>query len=248
MSSPSPKQVSKLKKLSQRLSLPGKRGGNTKKARRACERTTYCTWNVERESVLHSIWNHKCLDYTLCSEQVPIDIEYESLNPYLSLLLYPYGLFSDKNKSMTLLAKVFIPNDCPPIPVTASFNMTWKISTGKADILECSKKPIKVSFDKGMVYIHKFLPHNVLQQNCCKMLSISIHLSTSYSVHDMDSYSNVMTEETPIKDSQMTQKRSGMCHSCVVTTCSPFVYSVLSLLFFQMKYCVVLRQQLVIVT
>ena len=212
MTPASPKQVSKLKKWSQKISLPGKKGGNTKKVRKECERSTSYIWNVERESVLHSIWNHKRLDYKLCSEQVPIDIECENLNPHLSLLLYPYGLFSDKNKSMTLLAKVIIPNDCPPIPVTASFNMSWKVSTAmtEAGILECSKKPIKVSFEKGMVYVHKFLPHNVLQQNCCKMLMISIHLNTSYSVHDMEDYSNDVTDETRAKDSQMAQKHSGM--------------------------------------
>ena len=215
--STSPKQVSKLKRLGQKISLPLKSGRGTRKV---SERNTHCTWTVKRESVLHSIWNHKCLDYTQCSEQIPIDIECEHLNPYLFLFLYPYGLFSDKNKSMTLLVKLFIPNDCPPVPVTASFNMSWKISTDITDegILESSKKPIKVSFEKGMVYIHKFLPHSVLQQHCCKMLKISVQLSTSYSVHDIDSYSNDITDEGTAKYSQMTQKCSGMSYT--TTVCS----------------------------
>ena len=144
-----------------------------------------------------------------CPERVPIDIECEHRNPYLSLFLYPYGLFSDKNKSMTLLVKTFTHDDCPPIPVTASFSMSWRVCTD-AGILAHSKEPIQVLFEKAMVYVHKFLPHSVLKENCCKMLKISIHLSTSYSVRDIDSYSN---DETTDKDSQMAQKCSGIIMS-----------------------------------
>ena len=159
--------------------------GGRKVSGKGLERTTKCMWDVERESVLKSIWNHQHHDSTQCRTPVPIDIECGPHNPHVSLQLYHYGLFEDANKSMTLHVKVVIPDNCPPLPTDATFTLTWEVhAVTKLDTkkLEGSKKPIKVRFGTGVFYIHKLLPHSVLQQNKCEMLKISVHLTTAYSI------------------------------------------------------------------
>ena len=151
------------------------------------ERSTPHVWSVVRQSLLNSIWNHRRLDCAKCPDTVPIDINCGSLNPYLCLHLYPYGLFSDKGKSMTLVIKVVIPDDCPPIPSDASFSMTWELfsidEVRAAKKFQWSSRPKELKFTTGMDYIHKFLQHDALQQQCCKKLEIHVHLKTGYSVY-----------------------------------------------------------------
>ena len=125
------------------------------------------------------------LCYMKCHKQLAIDMEYGDLNPYVSLFLYPYGLFGDQNKSMTLLVKVILPDDCPPVPASASFNFSWiikcKYEFGQGKLLECSRKPVRIPFDKGMVYIHKFFPHTAILKYDCN--EYEIHTQTSYWSH-----------------------------------------------------------------
>ena len=166
----------------------GLKKGSSKRVR---GRTTQRTWSIERERLRQPIWDHKYLDFQKCTEPVPIDIECGPLNPYLSLHLYPYGLFEDQNKSITLLIKVIIPDECPPIPSDAPFSLSWeivKVDTAGTMKIDCSKKPIKVQFQTGLIYLHKFLPHTVLQQHVCKMFEIIFFVHTTYSIHD--NYSN----------------------------------------------------------
>ena len=135
------------------------------------------------------------------SEKLPIDIKCGKLNPCISLRLYPYGLFNDENKSMTLLLKVVIPDDCPPIPLSAKFSLAWRIGAvkPKTEELRRSKKAIKVGFDMGVVYAHGFLSHTTLQKHCCEDLEIQMFVSTSYSTrssHESDMHSNLSNNTT----------------------------------------------------
>ena len=101
---------------------------------------------------------------------IPIDIECGELNPYVSLRLYPFGLFEDENRSMTLLLNPIVPDKCPPLPEDANFSLSWGIFALEADaenLLEQSKKPVKVQFVQGIVYVHTFFPHALLQQHKC---------------------------------------------------------------------------------
>ena len=85
---------------------------------------------------------------------------------------------------MTLLLNPIIPDQCPPLPEDAKFSLSWGIFTLEADaenLLEQSKKPVKAQFVQGVVYVHKFLPHALLQQHKCEELKICIYLSTGYS-------------------------------------------------------------------
>ena len=170
----SPKEGGKWKRF---LNLSGR------KAKRSRELTTQCTWTIERDQLVKYIWKlEKGLGYIKYPKKLVINIGHGDRNPYISLLLYPYGLFADENKSVTLQVKVTLPDDCPPVPATASFNFSWEIYTkepGQGKLLESSKKPVKVPFDRGVVYIHKFFPHTTLKNNYgCK--EYDIHIRTSY--------------------------------------------------------------------
>ena len=174
------KHVSKLKRLGSKFGLQGKRS----KSKKCQERITNCTWTVEKSRFLQCIWEHRHHEYLKHSEPIPIDIECGELNPYVSLRLYPFGLFEDENKSMTLLLNPIVPDKCPPLSEDANFTLSWRIFALEADaenLLEQSKKPVKVQFVQGIVYVHKFFPHALLQQHKCEELKICIVLSTGYS-------------------------------------------------------------------
>ena len=145
-------------------------------------------WNIKSEGVLPLVRRGGHLQCIYCPEHVHIDIECRNANPHLSLSLYPYGLFEDVEKSMTLQFKVVIPDSCPPIPTKATFDLSWEIFVkGAADSfrkIETHKQSLQVKFKIGMGYIHKFLPHSQLPNHDFKSLEIEIRVSTAYSIRD----------------------------------------------------------------
>ena len=164
-----------------RLSLRFK-AGSKGKAHTGTGWSAQHKWSLEKESLAKIIWSHQELKYLKYPEHIPIDIECGIHNPSLSLLLYPFGLFEDKNKSMTLMVKVFIPDECPPIPSHETFDMRWGVSIA-ANTLESSKRAEKIKFKTGVKYIHRFLLHRSLQQNDFERLEIRVHISTTYVMH-----------------------------------------------------------------
>lgn len=157
--------------------------------KRMRELTKQCTWLVNKEQLGSIIWNHKyCQSYIKYHKKLQVDVGCGDLNPSLSLRLYPYGLFGDKGTSVTMVVKVTIPDDCPPIPSVDTYSLSWDIcivhdeNTGK--LLGGSKKPMKVPFDKGTVYIHKFFPHTTMKH--CHCDKFEIHIYTSYTCQESE--------------------------------------------------------------
>ena len=184
------------------------------------EWNTRFTWSIQRQSLQQPIWNHDHLNYTQCSEEIPIIIKCGDHNPYLTLRLYPNGLFEDRNNHMTLLVRVNFPNLCPPLPTTASFSLSWEMYMvrikGKngedREVLNSPRKRSqKVSFDKAVVYIQKLLSHTMLLQTQCEELQIHLYISTSYSADDEDVFSDISTNS---KDSVMDKMDSVIEHTC----------------------------------
>ena len=149
---------------------------------------TQYTWGLERQTLHSSIWEHKKLDHEKCPNTIPVDVDCgpdNTQNPYLTLHLYPFGLFDDANKNITLQVKVVTPDCCPPIPTSATFNMSWTVRTSEKDgnkELGCSKK--KIYFDTGIIYIHKLVSHNTLKNEHFKTLEIQFDVDTTYTVHN----------------------------------------------------------------
>ena len=172
--------------------------GGGSRAKRSRELIKHCTWVVEQSLLSRYIWDHKLRQkYIKCAYKVAVDIGCGSLNPYLSLHLYPFGLFRDEGTSVTLQIKVNIPDDCPPIPVTANFSLLWDIcmrETTKGKLLAGSKKPTKIPFDKGMVYTHKFFPHSIIKQCSCE--AFEIHIYTSYLCQEVHTASDAVVPES----------------------------------------------------
>ncbi|CAI8051842.1 hypothetical protein GBAR_LOCUS28377 [Geodia barretti] len=120
------------------------------------------TWRVKKSVLGRYIWNHKHHhDYIKCPKKVPIDVGCGHLNPSLSLLLYPFGLFDNNSSSMTLQIKLKVPDKCPPLLSTDTYSLTWEIrsqetKTTEGKVLSCSRAPPLVPFDRGMVYVFNF--------------------------------------------------------------------------------------------
>ena len=163
-----------------------KRAQSKGKAQGSRPWSTQNTWGLKRENLLRPIWDHQSLNNIKIPQHITIDVESGDHNPYLSLFIYPFGLFEDKNKSMTLVVKVSIPDECPPIPSKATFDLRWGVSIAakeEAKTLEDSKRPVKIKFKTGVKYIHKLLPHKTLQQNMCERLELRVYISTTYSTN-----------------------------------------------------------------
>jgi hypothetical protein len=152
---------------------------------RGCRWSTQNTWSIKREQLLNDIWFHQDLNYIKSPQRIPVDIDCGPHSPHLSLFVYPFGLFEDRNKSMTLMVKVTVPDECPPIPSKETFELMWGVSIAAKEeprTLDNSKKPVKIKFKVGVKYIHKFLSHKALQMNNCERLEVRVHVSTNYSV------------------------------------------------------------------
>ena len=145
------------------------------------KRISKYTWSIESQVLLHKRYMQRINS----PEHMAIDIECGQANPYVSLCLYPQGLFDDAEKSMTLQYKVVIPDDCPPVPTKATFDLSWEFfARGEQSFrtLESQKQCIQVKFKIGMGYIYKFLPHSQLPDNDFVSLEIHVRVSTAYSV------------------------------------------------------------------
>ena len=140
------------------------------------------TWSLKRDDVWKPIWQ-QTLHYLKCPDTVQVNVGCGEFNPYVSLLLYPFGLFEDQNKSMTLMVKITIPDRCPPIAIQDTFDLRWGVSITateepiRAITLGGSKKPLKIKFKTGVEYIHKCLPHSTLKENKCERLEVRVHIS-----------------------------------------------------------------------
>ena len=135
------------------------------------------TWIIEKDFLL--------LERINCNEKVSIDIGCGKFNPYLSLCIYPEGIFEDAGKSMTLQLKVLTPDECPPIPTKATFDLSWEILSNEGQScrkLKHSKKPTQIQFKTGMEYVHKFLSRTMLPKNEFISLEICLCASTAFSV------------------------------------------------------------------
>ena len=150
------------------------------------KRISKCTWNIKSEGVLPLMDQRGCLTQGIYyPDHVAIDIQYGKANPYLTLCLYPYGLYEDANKSMTLQFKVVIPDACPPIPTKATFEISWEVFSKEEQSfrkLESYRQSIQVKFKIGMGYIHKFLTHSQVPKHNFWSLEIDIRVSTNYSI------------------------------------------------------------------
>ena len=68
-----------------------------------------CTdWRIKREDLVLAAAKHKDPKRKpiTCQNQLEIDIGHAKSNPRMSLSLYPYGLFQDEKKNVTLLATI----------------------------------------------------------------------------------------------------------------------------------------------
>ena len=193
--------VQSLKKRGQKLSRKGKKSECDGEHHEGCH-----VWSIEGENLLKIIRPHRNLECIKYSHYIPIDIACGYDNPFLLLNLYPCGLFSDARKSVTLQFKVIIPDNCPPVPTSDSFDLRWKIcieSEDKDKREYVRENSLKVKFETGLGYVKKFLPHNVLQQYPGRMLEVEFFTNTTLS---MEKYNDV--DDAPSTKKEL--KPSGM--------------------------------------
>ena len=176
---------------------------------------------MKKEQLGSFIWNHKHhQSYIKYPRKLQVDVDCGDLNPWLSLQLYPFGLFTDEGTSVTMVVKMSIPDDCPPIPPTDTYSLSWDICIvnegNKGKLLGGSKKPMKVSFDKGTVHVRKFFPHATIKHCTCD--KFEIHVYTSYTCQENEALvqeasggaaHHMLTQETPTLVNLLNFKMGG---------------------------------------
>ena len=125
------------------------------------------------------IWKHKEQGSVRCPQQLQVDAWCGGNDPHLMFQLYPYGLFEDKGKNMTLFVKVIMPDDCPPIHPSTKLYLTVRIYAveGK-EWKQLLKHQLQPKMNSCMLYISKFMSHKELQKVTCDELVIEIYAST----------------------------------------------------------------------
>ena len=137
------------------------------------------SWTIRREEASEMIWTHKEQGSVRCPEQLQVDAQCGGNDPHLMFQLYPYGLFDDKGKNMTLFVKVIMPDDCPPIHPSTKLYLTVRVCTveGKGR-KQLHVHQLEPKLNSCVLYIPKFMSHKELQKITCKELHIEISAST----------------------------------------------------------------------
>ena len=154
----------------------GRKWTRVPRPKRLHELTKQCTWVVKKTQLVSFIWNykhhHRHIKY---HRKLQVDINCADSNPRLSFLLYPFGLFEDEGKSVTMLVKIKIPDKCPPLPPTATYILSCKVHEGNnGELLQGTERQMKQPFDKGTFYVKSFFTHATI--NHCKCDKLEIHI------------------------------------------------------------------------
>ena len=139
-------------------------------------------WKLQRTDLLTQSTNFEDKNtYSVCPDNLSIEIGCREVNPYLSFRLYPYGLFKDQGNSVTLYTQLTIPIGCPPIDPTAKFLFSWKI-IGKEQTGKRLTKSGDVSckFSESFRYVFHFLSHSMLKKVEYRDYDVQFTVSTGY--------------------------------------------------------------------
>ena len=165
-------------------------------------------WRIKKTLLCQYIWYHKHRqEYTKCPKKVPINVGSGDLNPTLSLLLYPFGLFNENSSSMTLQIKLKVPDKCPPLLPTDSYTVSWEIhsqetKTAEGKLLAWSK--CRIPFDRGIFYVFNLLPHDKIK--LCDSPALEIHVRTSYLCYDTSAVSQAKMQ---VHEPEIVPKYTG---------------------------------------
>lgn len=75
------------------------------------------------------IWKHEEQGCIRCPQLLQVDAQGGDSDPFVMFRLHPYGLFEDTGKNMTLMVKIIVPDDCPPIHPSTNLYLTVRIYT-----------------------------------------------------------------------------------------------------------------------
>ena len=119
------------------------------------------SWSVQREEALKVVCEHREQASLRCHQHLPVEAHSEEEhNPYLTFQLFPYGLFEDKGKSMTLFVKIIIPDECPPIHPSTKLYLSVRIH---AEVGKEQRLPqLESRVNSCVCYIFKLLSHKSL--------------------------------------------------------------------------------------
>ena len=118
-------------------------------------------WKVKRDDLVLSASKHKDLKRKplVCQSQLEIDIGHGKNNPRMSLSLYPYGLFEDEKKNITLLATI----DHKRVDlVRPDLCIQLSVSVMDDDGHEINQKSIKERLNMNTIHIRSLLSHTDL--------------------------------------------------------------------------------------
>ena len=119
-------------------------------------------WKLKREEMVKSIYKHSYtkMKSISCPSQFELDAGHLKLNPKLSLTVYPYGIFEDKGKNVSLQVNIITHKKSPPISPSLQIKFTVTILDDQGrDLRQCSTQQ---SLNTSMFYVFNLLSHDEL--------------------------------------------------------------------------------------
>ena len=136
------------------------------------------TWRVPREDLGKPIWNHEEKCCISRSHKFELDTNLGRHNPKLLFQLYPYGESSDCGEYMTMIVRITTSEKCPPLPSTASVQISLTVrdehSDGENSIL--NRISVEEHLNLGYFPIRQVVQHQQLKKSRSKYIYFNMEI------------------------------------------------------------------------
>ena len=119
-------------------------------------------WRVKREDLVRSVsrHTHAKLRSIPCPCQLELDTGHLKHSPKLSLKLYPYGLFEDEGKNVSLQVNIITHKKSPPISPSLQIEFTVTVLDDQGRDLR--QRSTQQSLNMSVFYVPNLLSHDEL--------------------------------------------------------------------------------------
>ena len=149
------------------LQLVPKENVTTTATKQAKSTTRNCLkWSVNRLKLNKTIYKHEENATFDCKKKLEVDVgNGNTLNPKLSLILYPCGLEQDAENNVTLVIRVSTSKKAPPLKESTSIVLLIKVMEGDGDCELLNDTACEVNLNTHFVRKFGIISHNALKNS-----------------------------------------------------------------------------------
>ena len=141
--------------------------------------TPYFSWKVAREELIKPIWRHQPNATVTRQEKLVLETNPGKHNPKVSFILYPYGVFKDENKAVTMAVRTSISDKCPPLPPLSELRLNLTAWGGEGAQREELSRPRSVTekLSTSVFYVYSVVTHDQLKECKCKYIHLDMEVT-----------------------------------------------------------------------